>query len=233
MGPFKVIASLAVGIVLSPPLKAASIDIPFPDLRALIVANGFCNSKATGGSSGLITIKDTITMCPTGPNDTSILALTYAHFILSSLVVVGVRVVDVYGIDLNPTGSVLAESGFNPTFPEVTPGSNEEFIGISTGTDYPATFSTTTPLSDLSGVLTGLGFNPDLSAFSGDPNSIVYVFSADLPVNDATTPEPGAAMTTGFALLFLWLRGRKSKAREPQTARRRLEELPVQPWSAA
>ncbi len=125
---------------------------------------------------------------------------------------------DVYAADLGgplggPDGDVPSLTGFDPSNPQIVPDSGEQFTGQS-GTVYPATLVPVT-LGDLSTYLPGY----DLSQFSGDPDSIVYVAQATVPISDVITaaPEPAtlALLLSGIAgLSFLrW----KVRSQRPQT----------------
>ena len=107
----------------------------------------------------------------------------------------------IFGIDLDPNGDPIGVdydmTGFDPNDPEAQV-LDETFIGIS-GTVYPAdaAMSPEVAIGDLATLLPGA----DLSVFSnGDPNSIVYLFTATLPVADFTIPEPAAIVLVACAL---------------------------------
>ena len=107
---------------------------------------------------------------------------------------------DVYAADLGgplggPDGNVPSLTGFDPSNPQIVPDSGEQFTGQS-GTVYPATLVPVT-LGDLSSYLPGY----DLSQFSGDPNSIVYVAQATVPVSDVLVPEPVPEPATTLLLI--------------------------------
>jgi hypothetical protein len=98
-----------------------------------------------------------------------------------------VLLTDIYAMDLNPGNETpLVLTGFNPFAPEVQMLTPETFVGVS-GTNYPASLLTST-LGNLPALLPGF----DLSAFVGDPNSIVYVNQATMPATDV--PEPAGCM---------------------------------------
>jgi hypothetical protein len=211
------LAALALGILSTLPAAGAQVDFgPFPDFRGISELVGGCQviPTRTDVDSLNIHIRDRIELC-FGATKVPLIDLTYIH--LTNLSLNGVKIVDVWGIDLNPNGSAFAETGFNPSTPEAVPNSNEDFFGIS-GTDYPANFSATTSLAGLPTVMSSLGLSTDLSPFSGNPNSILYVFSADLPLSDATTPEPGSFSTTiiGFGLVSVFWALARYRKRPPQ-----------------
>lgn len=137
-----------------------------------------------------------------------IIALTYATLSVTGITVGPIiRLTDVWAMDLNPGGSAFAATGFNPTNPQIVPTSDENFIGLS-GTTYPAT--NTPQTSTVAQLLSSLpGF--DLSAIGGDPNSVIYVYQADVPLSDATVPEPTTAGILAFALMSLISVGRAAK----------------------
>jgi hypothetical protein len=123
---------------------------------------------------------------------------------------------DVYGYDLNPSGPLtpITGTGFDPANPQIVPLGPENFVGAS-GQTYTAGFNETTTLGNLASVLPGY----DLSVFSGDPDSIVYVSQATAPANEflSSVPEPStAAMIVGVILVLLGRRavrlGRRARA---------------------
>lgn len=99
-------------------------------------------------------------------------------------------VTTIYGMADTPIGAGLETTGFDPLSPEMTPVSGETIIGLS-GTEYSSFFASgPTPLSNLSSLIGDPDF--DLSAFQGDPSSVVYVFRTSLPVSDLPIPEPAS-----------------------------------------
>jgi hypothetical protein len=122
---------------------------------------------------------------------------------------------DIYATDLGgalggPDGDVPLLTGFDPVDPQIVPISIEEFIGNS-GTIYPSDLETVT-LGDLGALLPGY----DLSQFVGDPNSIVYVAQATVPLSDITTtvsePTTLGVLLVGFSgLLALGLKNTRGQ----------------------
>ena len=103
---------------------------------------------------------------------------------------------DVWAYDLDPFGdpeAIPLQTGFDPIDPELLPISDETFIGSLTGTNYLATTVTST-LANLSNLLPDY----DLSSYTGNPNSIVYVAEASLPAYDVLptcVPEPSSILS--------------------------------------
>jgi hypothetical protein len=206
-------------IALSPSATAAAITFgPFPDFKGIGPVPGpvviptllpLTLIPIPGDGFLPILLRDRITI-NFRRTPIPFIALTYATFS-----VVGVTVgpligfTDIWALDQNPNGSTFNGTGFDPADPQIVPASNEEFIGLS-GTSYPATTRTTSTISQLPSLLQGF----DLSALSGNPNSLVYVFQADVPLADAVTPEPTTAVTVATAIVALLLsRHRMSKLR--------------------
>jgi hypothetical protein len=115
---------------------------------------------------------------------------------------------DIYAADLGgplggPDGDVPLLTGFDSAFPQIVPLSEEQFIGKS-GDIYPAILEIVR-LADLAARLPGY----DLSRFTGDPNSIVYLAQATVPISDVTdfttVPEPATfgLLVVGIASLTL------------------------------
>ena len=103
---------------------------------------------------------------------------------------------DVWSLDLNPSGNpddVPLQTGFNAIDPQIVPLSDELFIGRKTGTIYTSFLNVTSTLADLPTLLPGY----DLSVFTGDPNSIVYVSQALVPAFDVgeCIPEPSTVLS--------------------------------------
>jgi hypothetical protein len=126
----------------------------------------------------------------------------------AGLVAADVGLTDVFALDLNgplggPNGDVPLLTGFDATDPQLAPASAEEFIGIS-GTIYTAPVETVT-LADLDTRLTDF----DLSRFTGDPNLIVFVAQATVPLRDVTIAEPSNLTLLGLGLLGLFALARR------------------------
>ena len=121
-----------------------------------------------------------------------IFVATYIKIVTTSapfnLATDNLTVTDITAIDLNPGGDpalVPPMTGFNAVTPEVEPipGEVEEFTGIS-GTIYSAGPVVTSRIGDLGTLLPGY----DISSFTGDPDSVVYVSQAVIPANDFAVP---------------------------------------------
>ena len=108
---------------------------------------------------------------------------------------------DVWAFDLNPTGDPndILLTGFDPLDPEILPLSDEVFIGRS-GTIYPTSLNVTSTIANLGALLPGY----DLTAFTGNPDSIVYVSQGSMPASDAVVPEPSSftLVVTGFVSML-------------------------------
>ncbi len=116
------------------------------------------------------------------------------------------RITDIFALDLDPQGNAntVMLTGFNANAPQIVPASPETFIGVS-GTIYTADVNVTSTIGNLPALLPGF----DLSAFGGDPNSIVYVAQTTVPAHDAMVPEPASPLLVASALgLLLVGRGR-------------------------
>jgi hypothetical protein len=110
----------------------------------------------------------------------------------------------------DPANEVPLQTGFDPANPQVVPLTGETFIGTSEV--FPATVTAYT-LAELPSVLPGF----DLSKFVGDPNSIVYLAQATVPLAQCTTCVPElstwAMMLLGFSGLgFAGWRARRRTA---------------------
>jgi hypothetical protein len=118
-----------------------------------------------------------------------------------------VLLTDIYAQDLNPGNELpLVLTGFNPISPEVQMLTPETFIGIS-GAEYPSSLVVST-VGNLPALLPGF----DLSAFTGDPSSIVYVNQATMPATDV--PEPASCTLLGFgAIALAWVGCRSKRSR--------------------
>jgi hypothetical protein len=106
-----------------------------------------------------------------------------------------VQIIEVQGVSLNDAGSVV--TGFDPTTPQIVPLEPVIFIGNS-GTLFTSE-SITATLGDLPNLLPGF----DLSPFVGDPNSIVYISEATLPLTEGLVPEPNSLLLAGFGVLIV------------------------------
>jgi hypothetical protein len=201
---------LVLGLACVTPSKAGVIFVgPFPDFAGTLTVTASV-TVLTGGTAVVpipfdgtlrITIRDRLTL------GVSVTVPVFVPTFLATTIcgdpdVCALHVADVWAFDLNP-GGTLSLTGFDPASPQITPLSQEMFIGGS-GTAYPAPMVATT-LANLPAALPGF----DLSAFSGNPNSIVYVAQRDLPPNDFV-PEPGTFILSGASVLgllgYLWRR---------------------------
>jgi hypothetical protein len=115
---------------------------------------------------------------------------------------------DIFAFDLNPSGPPedIRLTGFNPADPDIVPLSPEVFIGRS-GQEFTADVNFTATLAELPALLPGF----DLSAFTGDPNSIVYISQATVPASEFVTfvPEPSTLVlaAVGASALLGRVRG--------------------------
>lgn len=116
-----------------------------------------------------------------------------------------IQFTDIWGMSSDPSGGLT--TGFDPIDPEMVPLSDEEFIS-HTGATFPAPIVVST-LANLPALLPGF----DLSIFTGDPNSIVYVAqSGDLPAADFICPEPSGFWLLAGSLLAIIVRVRRRAA---------------------
>jgi hypothetical protein len=209
-------ALFVLSLVCAVPGKAGVIFVgPFPDFAGTLTVTASV-TVLTGGTAIIpipfdgtirITIRDRVTLRVNAT--VPVFVPTFlATTICGDPDVCALQVADVWAMDLNPGGGTLSLTGFDPVNPQITPLSQEMFIGGS-GTAYPATMVPTT-LANLPSALPGF----DLSAFSGNPNSIVYVAQTDLPPSDFV-PEPGTFVVSAAAGLGLLGYGwrRKSSGR--------------------
>jgi len=117
---------------------------------------------------------------------------------------------DITALALGGANDLIA-TGFNPATPQVVPASLESFIGHS-GTIYTSAPIITSTLGGLAALFPGF----DLTGFSGDPNSIVYIAQTLIPVADAVIPLPGAlplfATGLGGLVLLGWRKKRRAVA---------------------
>jgi len=117
---------------------------------------------------------------------------------------------DITALALGGANDLIA-TGFNPATPQVVPASLESFIGLS-GTIYTSAPIITSTLGGLAALFPGF----DLTGFSGDPNSIVYIAQTLIPVADAVIPLPGAlplfATGLGGLVLLGWRKKRRAVA---------------------
>ncbi|HZZ44120.1 MAG TPA: hypothetical protein VFE58_14380 [Tepidisphaeraceae bacterium] len=100
----------------------------------------------------------------------------------------GIDFVTIYGVNVGTDGGPLTITGFDPTNPQLD-FSDEKVIGHE-GIIYLSSSNRILPLGSLAATL---GPDFDLSAFQGDPNSLVYVFDTPIPLAVAV-PEPATAL---------------------------------------
>ena len=110
------------------------------------------------------------------------------------------RLTDIAALALGGPNDLIG-TGFDPNNPQVVPASAEVFIGNASGANYICDVNLVTTLGNLASLLPGY----DLSGFSGDPNGLVYVSQATMPLWDAIpVPEPSSGLLVslfGLALL--------------------------------
>jgi len=126
---------------------------------------------------------------------TDIYAATYARAETCGRdTVCGVQLIDIWARHVSARHPAQL-TGFDPLEPEIRPLSDEVFIGAS-GTEYPAPIDPVA-LGDLAVMLPDL----DLSAFSGDPASLVYVAAGNIPPLELV-PEPSFAVPLATGILL-------------------------------
>jgi hypothetical protein len=117
------------------------------------------------------------------------------------------HITTLYGIDLDPLGTTLQMTGFDPLQAETFVFHDESFIGQSS-TVYPGISLGTPTLAALPALFPGF----DLSIFGGDQNSRVYAFQTTVPIADFV-PEPRTLVLGAFGILGLGFVARRKKVR--------------------
>ena len=118
----------------------------------------------------------------------------------------------IYGLNLDPTGTVLEVTGFDSIVQSLITITDTTFFGNS-GTTYAATFNEVHMLAELPALLPGF----DLSPFQGNPSSIVYIFQTTVPAYETLqVPEPPtlACLALGGLLLMGSFKRRYEKQQE-------------------
>ncbi len=118
------------------------------------------------------------------------------------------HITTMYGIDLDPLGTTLHMTGFDPLQAATFVFQDESFIGQSS-TVYPGISLGTPTLASLPTLFPGY----DLSIFGGDPDSRVYAFQTTVPIADFTVPEPSTLVLGAFGILGLGLLARRKTHR--------------------
>lgn len=110
---------------------------------------------------------------------------------------------DITGMALGGPTDLIA-TGFDPISPEVVVASTPTFEGIS-GTTYAADLEVTSTIAELGTLLPDF----DLTGFSGDTSSIVYVSQFTVPASDFATiiPEPSTLAIWAFMTVGLFGHG--------------------------
>jgi hypothetical protein len=110
----------------------------------------------------------------------------------------------IYGMDLNPDGSVLSMGGISTSQPQIS--FQDETLVAPDGTTYSGGAATVVAIRDLPGVL-GEGF--DLSFLQGNPDDVVYLFDTAVPaagfqalgvLNPFLAPLGTSSVKDGFAV---------------------------------
>lgn len=97
-----------------------------------------------------------------------------------------VVITTVYGMDLTPFEPGVMLTGVDPSDPQFVPASVETVFGRS-GASYESGPHIEVRLADLAGLLP----DHDLSWFAlGDPNSMLYAFQTEAPLDDFYVPGP-------------------------------------------
>jgi hypothetical protein len=213
----RLVTSACLAALALAPARATAGDIiigPYPDGKVLMVKSATATIDSFWNQTVMINGKP---YQATGTDHREFQVLLTVPVAVSSYLVIPanfqlgtstVTLTDVYGVDINPSGpmSPITATGFDAADPQIVPLGPESFVGAS-GQTYTADVNETTTLGNLPSVLPGY----DLSEFSGDPDSIVYVSQATAPANEflSSVPEPStAAMIVGAILVLLARRAR-------------------------
>ncbi len=214
------VAACVAALALAPDPATADIVLgPYPDGKVLLVTSATATIDSFWNQTVMI---EGQAYKATGTDHRDFQVIQTVPVVVASYLVVPtnfqlgtatVTLTDVYGLDLNPSGpsSPITATGFDPTNPQIVPLGPESFVGAS-GQTYTASINETTKLGNLPSVLPGY----DLSEFSGDPDSLVYVSQATAPANQflSSVPEPSSAvMVVGAVLVLLGRWATKQKQR--------------------
>ncbi len=218
-----ILATFLLGFCYTQASIAGSIIFgPFPDFRGFVNVTNTVNIPTSGRFTIHIPFDGNLSI---SFRDNIAIRVTHAVPIFTAsyikLGIVGdpqlepdALLTDIYALDLDgslggPDGDVPLLTGFDPGDPQITPLSPEEFI-TNTGGVYTSSLAAVR-LGDLATLLPEY----DLSRFTGNPDLIVYLAQATVPLADIVIPEPATLALFGIGIAACLLFSRRRKAGLP------------------